>query len=95
MIGTTGSGISYAGAVGMLLHINGMFTIGNLKSSLLSSKFSFLTDPHYQFLGVGLAISPPPPKKKPDVAIQYCLRTEKVTRPSIIYVVRRKLFSLV
>jgi hypothetical protein len=43
MIGTTGSGISYAGAVGMLLHINGMFTIGNLKSSLLSSYFSFLT----------------------------------------------------
>ena len=63
MIGTTGSGISYAGAVGMLLHINGMFTIGNLKSSLLSSKFSFLTDPHYQFLGVGLAISPPPKNK--------------------------------
>ena len=26
----------YAGAVGMLLHINGMFTTGKLKSSLLS-----------------------------------------------------------
>ena len=28
--------ISYAGAAGMLLHIYGMFTLGKLKSSLLS-----------------------------------------------------------
>ena len=45
LIGTTSSRISYilraiytpyAGAAGMLLHINGKFTMGKLKSSLLS-----------------------------------------------------------
>jgi hypothetical protein len=46
LIGTTSSGMEYriireiyapyAGASGMLLHINGKFTMGKLKSSLLS-----------------------------------------------------------
>ena len=45
MTGTTSAGISdqprdiyipYAGAAGMLLHINGKFTMGKLKSFLLS-----------------------------------------------------------
>jgi hypothetical protein len=44
MIGTTISGISYqlrdvvpyADAAGMLLHVNGKFTLGKLKSSLLT-----------------------------------------------------------
>jgi len=45
MIGTTGCGISdprrerytpYAGAAGILLHINGKLTMGKFKSSLLS-----------------------------------------------------------
>ena len=30
----------YAGAAGMLLHINGKFTMGKLKSSLLSYSFA-------------------------------------------------------
>ena len=36
----------YAGAAGMLLHINGKFTMGKLKSSLLSKSF-VLNNPHY------------------------------------------------
>jgi hypothetical protein len=35
-IGPTEKYIPYAGAAGMLLHINGKFTIGKLKSSFLS-----------------------------------------------------------
>jgi hypothetical protein len=31
--------ISYAGAAGMLLYMNGKFTMGKMKSSLLSSSF--------------------------------------------------------
>jgi len=61
MISTTSSGISYkmgdiytlyAGADGMLLCINGTFTIGKMKSHL-SRNFFFLTDPHYDFRDVG------------------------------------------
>jgi hypothetical protein len=39
----------YAGAAGMLLHINGKFTMGKLRWYLLS----FLTAPHCQFGRVG------------------------------------------
>jgi hypothetical protein len=42
----------YAGAAGMLLHINGKFTMGKLKSSLCR-RASFLTDPHCRFRSVG------------------------------------------
>jgi len=42
----------YAGADGMLLCINGTFTIGKMKSHL-SRNFFFLTDPHYDFRDVG------------------------------------------
>jgi hypothetical protein len=42
----------YAGTAGMLLHINGKFTMGKLKSSLCRN-VSFLTDTHCRFLGVG------------------------------------------
>jgi hypothetical protein len=38
----------YAGAAGLLLHINGKFTMGKFKSSLFFRKNSFLTAPHYQ-----------------------------------------------
>ena len=38
----------YAGAAGMLLHINGKFTMRKLQSSLL-----FLTYPHFRVGGVG------------------------------------------
>ena len=58
MIGTTSYGISYqlrdttyAGATGMLLHINGKFTIGKLGVELKSFKhiryLHFHTDIHY------------------------------------------------
>ena len=58
MIGTIGSGRWYqlrdeypcAGVAEMLLHINGTFTMGTLKSSLLS----FLAGPHGQFRGVSM-----------------------------------------
>jgi hypothetical protein len=39
-------------AAGMLLHINGKFTMGKLKSSLCR-KVSFLTATHCLFRGVG------------------------------------------
>jgi hypothetical protein len=63
MIGDTSSGISYhlrdiysiyiyIYAAGMLLHINGKFTMGKLKSSLCR-KVPFLTTPHCLFWGVG------------------------------------------
>ena len=42
----------YAGAAGMLLHMNGKFTIEKLKSYLLSQRL-VLTAPHCQFRGVG------------------------------------------
>jgi hypothetical protein len=61
LIGTTSSGISYqlryiyivpyAGAAGMLLHINGKFTMGKLKSSLLSKSFVLIAL-YCQFRGV-------------------------------------------
>ena len=42
----------YTGAAGILLHINGKFTVGKLKSSICR-KVSLLTDPNCQFGGVG------------------------------------------
>ena len=42
----------YAGDARMLLHINGKFTMGKLKSSLCR-KVPFLTTPHCLFRGVG------------------------------------------
>ena len=42
----------YIYATGMLLHINGKFTMGKLKSSLCR-KVPFLTAPHCLFWGVG------------------------------------------
>ena len=68
MIGATSSGISYhlrdiysiyiyiyIYAAGMLLHINGKFTMGKLKSSLCR-KVSFLIAPYCLFWGVGQEI---------------------------------------
>jgi hypothetical protein len=60
IIGATSSGISYhlreiysicIYAAGMLLHINGKFAMGKLKSS--PRKVPFLTAPHCLFWGVG------------------------------------------
>ena len=60
MIGTTSFVISeyqreihtpYANAPGMLLHINGKYTIVKLKSSLFCRKVYFLTVSHCQFRG--------------------------------------------
>ena len=45
----------YADAVGVLLHINRMFTMGKLKSSLFfDRKFSFFTSPYCLRVGQGM-----------------------------------------
>ena len=63
MIVTTISGMSYqlgdiysiCRYAGMLLHINGKFTMGKLKS-FLCRNVSFLPVPHCQFRGVGQGV---------------------------------------